>query len=343
LSPLSGAGIKPLRAALALGGLSVTAGFGWLAISRTDGALAFPIWLILAVCLLHLVQQAFCGCAWRAVTAGLRQSRFWFFRARWIRASVAALVPVSGVGAAIVAVRLAVKRGISLDIAVASLTLDATIEMITQILFTIIGIILLLAITPERQFLSWSVPAVIVATTLVVAFITAQRRGGLKLVEAGIARLANRWPRLAPMAEARLHDGLLRLQQYRRAALVSASWHFAAWLLGAAEVWLILYAIGHETSIADCIIVESLAMLARSAGFFVPGGMGVQEAGLVLAGTLVGLPLEAAIAVGILKRLREIVVSVPGLLVWQWSEGKWLFGGADRTSSVTNSSASRSN
>jgi uncharacterized membrane protein YbhN (UPF0104 family) len=89
--------------------------------------------------------------------------------------------------------------------------------------------------------------------------------------------------------------------------------------------------------------VESLAMLARSAGFFVPGGMGVQEAGLVLAGTLVGLPLEAAIAVGILKRLREILVSVPGLLAWQWSEGKWLFGSADRTSSVTNSSASRSN
>jgi hypothetical protein len=155
---LSGTNIKPLRVALALGGFGVTTGFALWAVSRADDVLAFPIGVIFAVCLLHLVQQALCGCAWHALAAGPHQSRFVFFWMRWIRASVAALVPISGVGAAAVAVRLAVKRGIAPDTAVASLILDATVEMTAQILFTIIGVTLLLAIAPERQFLSWSVP-----------------------------------------------------------------------------------------------------------------------------------------------------------------------------------------
>ena len=62
-------------------------------------------------------------------------------------------------------------------------------------------------------------------------------------------------------------------------------------------------------------------MVGRSAGFFVPGALGVQEVALILVGNLVGLSVETAIVIAIVKRLRDVVVGVPGLLVWQWAEG----------------------
>ena len=59
---------------------------------------------------------------------------------RWVRAAVAALVPVSGVGAALVAVRLSMGAGLRMDVAGASLVVDATMEMIAQIIFTMVGL-----------------------------------------------------------------------------------------------------------------------------------------------------------------------------------------------------------
>jgi uncharacterized membrane protein YbhN (UPF0104 family) len=64
-------------------------------------------------------------------------------------------------------------------------------------------------------------------------------------------------------------------------------------------------------------------MAARSAGFMIPGALGVQEAALLVVGGLVGLPVETAMIIAVVKRLRDIVIGVPGLLVWQWTEGRW--------------------
>jgi len=54
------------------------------------------------------------------------------------------------------------------------------------------------------------------------------------------------------------------------------------------------------------VIIESLSMVGRSAGFFVPGALGVQEVALVLAGKLVGLSVET-VMIAIVKRLRELL------------------------------------
>src|SRR5579875_1667910 len=215
-------------------------------------------------------------------------------------------------------------RGAAIDagMAGASLTLDATVEMITQMLFTASGIALFLATAPDPRMPGWSLPALAIAGLAVLLFIAAQRRGGLKLVERGLAQLARKWPRLARLAEARLHDCLIRLYRGRRAALIAASYHFGAWLLGAGEIWLVLVAIGHRLPLAACVTVESLSMAARSAGFFIPGGLGAQEGGLIMAGSLVGLPPESALAIAVLKRLRDVAVGMPGLVAWLWTEGR---------------------
>jgi hypothetical protein len=77
-----------------------------------------------------------------------------------------------------------------------------------------------------------------------------------------------------------------------------------------------------------CLIIESLGMTARSAGFFIPGALGIQEIALVLVGSFVGLPPETAMLIAIVKRLRDVVLGLPGLAMWQWMEGRrnWLPG-----------------
>jgi putative membrane protein len=314
--------IGAVRAGLALCGLVVAAALGWRVLAGADLALLFNGWVIPAVALLHLVEQGVCGCAWHNLVEPPRPPRWDFFRIRWVRNSVAALVPVSGVGAALVAVRLAMQAGLRMDVAAASLVVDATMEMISQIIFTALGLSLLVAFSPGPLMPGWIAAGLSLAILTVGAFIAAQRGGGLRLIDSGLSRLAHRWPRLLPLTEARLNDRLMRVHQQRWAALVSGSLHLGAWLLGAGEIWLVLYALGRPASPATCVIIESLSMVARSAGFLVPGALGVQEAALVMVGNLVGLSPETAMLIAVAKRLRDVAVGVPGLLLWQWTEGR---------------------
>ena len=48
--------------------------------------------------------------------------------------------------------------------------------------------------------------------------------------------------------------------------------------------------------------------------FIVPAGMGVQEAGLIAFGALLGVSGPAAVALSLAKRMREILFGLPALL-----------------------------
>ena len=318
------------RASMAVGGLAVVSGLAWHTLSETDLTFLFDSWAVPMTALLYLVQQAGCGSAWWAIVEPPRPVPGKFFCARWVRASVAALVPVSGVGAALVAVRIMMRAGLGMDMAAASLVVDATLEMIAQIIFTMAGLGLLLMTSPWSPVLGSLAAGLLLAILATGAFIASQRAGAFKVIDIGLARLARRWPRLSPPGDASLHDRLMRLHRQRRAAFVAGTLHLIAWLLGAGEVWIVLYMLGRPASLTACVVVESLTMAARSAGFFIPGALGVQEAALLMVGGLAGLPAETAMIVAVVKRLRDIAVGLPGLLVWQWIESRRFPAGAPR-------------
>jgi uncharacterized membrane protein YbhN (UPF0104 family) len=68
--------------------------------------------------------------------------------------------------------------------------------------------------------------------------------------------------------------------------------------------------------------LECIIFAIRSAAFFIPGALGVQEGGYLLLGAALGLPPEVALAVSLLKRGRAIILGIPALAAWQWLEGK---------------------
>jgi hypothetical protein len=67
----------------------------------------------------------------------------------------------------------------------------------------------------------------------------------------------------------------------------------------------------------------------RSAAFAVPGALGVQEGGLIALCAVFGIPAQSALALSLIKRVADLAVGAPGLLVWQALEGRRLFGRDD--------------
>jgi putative membrane protein len=83
------------------------------------------------------------------------------------------------------------------------------------------------------------------------------------------------------------------------------------------EIWLALYFLGSPISFAEAVVLESLIQALSSAAFFVPGALGVQEGGFVLIGGALGLDPSMSLALAGARRLRDLLVFVPGLFAWQ--------------------------
>jgi uncharacterized membrane protein YbhN (UPF0104 family) len=88
-------------------------------------------------------------------------------------------------------------------------------------------------------------------------------------------------------------------------------------IAGSSETWLALRWLGHPSSLAAALALESLTLAARSLIFVAPAGLGVQEAGLIGVGHVLGITSDVAIALSLAKRMREIVFGLPALVAWQ--------------------------
>ncbi len=310
--------------AVALGGFAVIALVAFFG-ARTIGVEVMRAgWAVPVTTALLFLQLWLSSIAWR-LAVGAEQPRLGrWFRIRWIREAVNSMLPVAQLGGNIVGIRLLMLRGVPGPQAGAGTTLDLTIEAVTQLLFTIAGFIVLATMRSDTDWMAWVSGGIVTGVLGIGGFIVAQRAGLMRLVE-GAAGLLQRWfPRLPVQVVEGLHTELMRLQGNRRAIGKAASLHLLAWLLGTIETWLALYAMGAPVGWEQAFVIESLGQAARSAGFAVPGALGVQEAGFILVCGLFGIHPDTGIALSMVKRARELAVGLPGLVAWQWAEGKRL-------------------
>ena len=302
------------------GGVTVIGLVAWFGARAIGEEVLSAGWAIPTTMALHVVQLWLSAVAWRLVIGHGAVS----LRIRWIRESVNSLLPVAQLGGNIVAIRLLMQRGVSGALAGAGTTLDLTIEAATQFLFTLVGIAVLAQLDVGRGFESWIDGGLALMAVALVAFVVAQRAGLLRLVEGLAMRLAAIFPALSLDSVRGLHGELMRLQRNRSALLRATGLHLLAWTLGVAETWIALYAMGVASTPAEALVIESLGMAVRSAGFAVPGALGIQEGGYILVCGLFGIPADDAIALSMLKRLRELGIGLPGLIAWQFGEGRRL-------------------
>ena len=262
------------------------------------------------------------GFAWWLVAPGEPAARMpAFMWARLLREASSDVLPFSALGAIVVATRATVLGGVDASVAIASITVDITIEMIGQLIYTLLGIGLLAHHLGFANFSHSLAPeaagAVALALFMVSGVILVQRRG-LDLVIAMVDRLA---PVAGRQADA-VVDAIKAAHAAPGRMSLGLAIHLACWFGAAAGTWLILYLIGHPLPFLSVVAIESLLFAVRNVAFVAPSGLGVQEGAYVLLGPLFGLPAEAALALSLLKRGRDIAIGVPMLLSWQLLENR---------------------
>lgn len=275
----------------------------------------------------HVGQIVTVAAAWRGLLPrAVRPSLAVMAFLRWLRESANNLLPAGALVGVAATARLLARRGVPGDLAGATATVDLTLEAVSQLVFTLVGVGLLLALQAGGALAWAALGGLALAALGAVTMVVLQRNLPIAALQRGLARLSRWIPAVRPEAVVTFQAAVLRLHAQPRALLAGTALHLLAWVSGAAEVMWILGLLGHDISFADALVIESLAQALRNAGFLLPGALAVQEGAVIGAAALVGVPPAAALAAALVRRAREMLFSLPGLLAWQRAEERWPAG-----------------
>lgn len=324
---------------LSIGTALFIALLAWQGLGSVTGALAAAGWGLVLVAAFHFVPLALdAGAIAVLFGKGARVDQRDALLARWTGESVNSLLPAGQIGGPVAMVRQLAQRGMSMRDAAAAITVSTTLQAVAQIVFAVFGIVLFSAYATNGAPRDLGVAALIATAVLgglIALFYVAQRRG----LFGRLLRLASKvfgkrdWSTLATRADA-IDEAVMSLYAQRGRVAASFVLSLAGWLVGTVEVWLALRFLGHPVGWIDALLLESIGQAIRGAAFAIPGSLGVQEGGYLLLAPLVGLPPEAALALSLAKRAREILLGLPGLLYLHFSERSWQRRRASRVCAV---------
>jgi putative membrane protein len=240
-----------------------------------------------------------------------------------VREAVDRLLPVASVGGGVVGVRLMRWRGLAAASVGATVIVEILLTLIALYLFVALGVFLLFDYDATGSQTRRVLLALLFALPVPVITALLLRYGAIfgrlqKLLRPllGAGSLS--------VGAAALDFELRACFQRGWALFLTGALQLAAFLSGSFEIWLALRLFGHPVGAKAALVLESMTQAMRHLAFVVPAGLGVQEAGLVLFGHLLGISSELALAISMAKRLREVLCGVPSLVSWQWLEGRRL-------------------
>jgi len=238
--------------------------------------------------------------------------------ARWVGESANSLMPAGQLGGPVLMARLLARRGLGWDAAAAAITVNTTLQTFAQILFALVGVLLLGA---QAGYLSES--ALYASAILASAFLALQvggfywlqRRGIFSKLIGAVTRFWGKRDWSGMLIQAQAIDSKVQ-DTYNRGGPVASCLvlNLLGWFVGVGEVYLIAWLLGTPVSWRHALLLESVGSAIRGAAFAIPGALGVQEGGYLLLAPLAGLSPNAGIALSLVKRGREVLLGIPGLL-----------------------------
>jgi putative membrane protein len=305
-------------------GLAVLVGLTvWYGAGLVAQAMLSAGWATALVLLVRLVMVAGGeGVGWWVLfPRDIRPSLWLCVMVRFVREATSALLPVAQVGGDFIGARCLMLKGVRGTLAAASVIVDVLMQGVTQVVFTVVGLALLLALGGNELVVGAVTTGLAMAMAALGLFYLAQGEHGRRLTRRllELAMGGRDWRFFGAFDE--LFARLDALYAYRAGLMWSGVLHLAVWFLGAAEVWIVLHFMGYPITFADAVIIESLLHAVRGAAFVVPGALGAQEGGLIVLCAIFGVPPEAAIALSLVKRIPDLVIGIPGIAAWQVMEG----------------------
>lgn len=278
---------------------------------------------VLLVVPYRFVPLAFDAVSWRVLLAPYDRARragtAFLLWAACVREGVARLLPLSSVGGELVGLRLPLLRGVDSAPVTASVAMQVVVSMINQLLFAALGLSLLAHLNGELPLGHAIVYGLAPAASLPLVLTWALGRGR---VFARTESLLRRFigPHLPGFDGVAVDQVLRDMLQRPGRILASVGWEFTGLVAGAVEVKIALILLGVQSDMGRAVALEAGNQLLRHLFFFVPGALGVQEAALLCFGGWLGIPADAAMALSLIKRLREVLFGLPALASWQWVE-----------------------
>jgi putative membrane protein len=321
---------KSIRALAYLGGLAgvsllvilmIRADLGGML--RVTAAAGWPLlWLLPYRGLFYLLYAI----GWlRLVRPADPERRVHFSYLLWataVREAVDRLLPVASIGGGVLGVRMLRWRGLDSGVAAAGVIIEMILTFMALYLFAVLGLVLLFGVGgAAREYHRVLLVLILSLPAPILTFLLLRHGSVFTRIENHLGPMLG----MAGMSEGAALDRELRaaLDRHRNLIVVGLL-HFAALLSGSFEIWFALRLFGHPVTAASALILESMCQALRTMAFLVPAGLGVQEAGLVIFGHVLGIPGELALAVSLAKRMREVLCGLPALASWQWIEGRRL-------------------
>jgi len=282
-------------------------------------------WATLLVLIARVVAVAGAGIGWWLLfPTHLRPSVWLCALLRFVREAANALLPLAQIGGDFIGARCLALRGVRGTLAAASVIVDVLMQAATQLMFAIVGLILLVALG-GNELLVWPIAiGLAIAAPALGGFFVVQGAYGQRLFKKLLTFVAGEREWLVFGAVDELFARLNSFYSNHRGLVRSIILHQAVWFFGAIEVWIVFRFMGYPIDYGDAVVIEALMHAVRGAAFAVPGALGAQEGGLIVLCAIFGIPPEAALALSLVKRVPDLVIGVPGLIAWHVMEG-WHF------------------
>ncbi len=258
--------------------------------------------------------------SWHLMVTSTRLNGSWLYhlwKVRMVGEAFNAIVPAATMGGEPVKALLLKRRhGIGYRESGASLVMARTTNLLALIVFSAVGLVLMLRSGTLPGAYGVVAGAGLAALTVGVAAFFAVQRWRIA------SRLAQWLARRR--AGGRIERMLVHIQDvdgrfvdfyHRRPGRFAAALALALvnWVLGTLELYYAMYFLGGPVSFAEAWMVETVIQLVRAGTFFIPVSLGASEVGFVIMiGAITGRP-GLGLAAAVARRVRELVWIAWGL------------------------------
>lgn len=203
----------------------------------------------------------------------------------------------------------------------ASVVIAKTTMTIAEVIFILVGIALGLALLGADGSSGQIVAAALFSVGLLVfgmaAFVFVQRRG----IFTWVLNLLRSMGWHSAFLEAReeklksLDATILNFYSHHRGAFyASTGLYFLGWMAEAVEVFVIVSYLGEPAQVLSALSIGALSVFIKGGTFFIPGSLGAQDGGNLLLLRAFGYSDVTGMTFALLRRFRELVWIVLGLL-----------------------------
>ena len=273
---------------------------------------------LLILIVAHIPTLYFDSLAWVVLMSRNKLSIYSAFMITWIAQTSSKFLPTGNITGEFVRFFLAKKSGQKFSEASSTVLIDLFIATFSLFLVGLLTFILVVNKKDEFVFESDLFYLILAMMLIFIGslffFLIIRNRLLSKLVRA--MPVTNFFKTNRIYSIFRLDKSLHKLSFEKKKLFQAVIFRMIGWIAGAIEIYFFLWMIGVDANLIDVILIESVTSIVRSVAFFIPAGLGVQEFAFVMIGSFVGYSGVISFAIAMGRRLREIMVGIPAIVVF---------------------------